>query len=224
MRSQTSAAIFTLALSLYISAVRAEPAQYRPTFQQLSDANLFEVHLANPDTASHKRLPSDILAATNSRHQPRDDSDDAASENAEASTSDLVDSSLDVNADAEETVEVSSPEVKKRRHFVSEQPSHFIKIRKHARRNLDAVDESHTKWQIPAPLAEILSISSGVQATAAQATLASTAATLIFPSTPSSSTSQVNQATMHPAAEFGKSSKSWWTVPPQLTLAMFKQL
>ncbi|KAL7007263.1 hypothetical protein EMMF5_003102 [Cystobasidiomycetes sp. EMM_F5] len=165
MRSTSSVAVLSLAI-LYLSAAQAHPhalnvgTSRQPDAKQISDLNLFEVHLTNPDN-SHKRLPSDVLAGS---HHERDElPEDVIS--AEASTSTLP-------------VVEATAFVAIARDFTPSQPNHLIKMHKSHKRNrraprsdLTAPVAEHKEMALPADLVHILHLSQGLESTS-QATTA----------------------------------------------------
>lgn len=118
MRTSTPFALFSIALALYAAPFAQAAAGPSKNARQLSDQNLFEVHLQNGVAASHKRLPSEVI----SHH-----------ERSEEEETDLVMPVAGSSSPSSETLSsaTTNNEPSANSSDSARQPSHFIKHFKH---------------------------------------------------------------------------------------------
>jgi len=156
MRTSTPFALFSFALALYAAPFAQAAAGSSKDVRQLSDQNLFEVHLQKGVAASHKRLPSEVI----SHHERSEDEEDlvmpvaGSSSSSESTTVDNESSSSSSHSDS------------------ARQPSHFIKHFKHRSNRLgkrrlsdsqapfhfgrDSDDLDSSIWEVPALVARVI--------------------------------------------------------------------
>lgn len=169
MRTSTPIALFSFALALY-AAPFAQAASSSKNVRQLSDQNLFEVHLQNGLASSHKRLPSEVISH-HERSEEEDEEESLALPVGESSKSTTT-SSSSTSETADNADASSGSEPKK---YTARQPSHFIKHFKHrssrmGKRRLtdsqdvfanvhferDSDDLDSSIWDIPALVARVI--------------------------------------------------------------------
>lgn len=160
MRTSTPIALFSFALALYAAPfAHAAASGHSKDVRQLSDQNLFEVHLQKGVASSHKRLPSEIIS-----HHERSDE--------EQEESDLV---LPIaGPSSEPSAPVATAESSSSSN-TGRQPSHFIKHFKHRSNKLgkrrlsdsqdvfatvhferDSDDLDASIWEVPALVARVI--------------------------------------------------------------------
>lgn len=155
MRTSTPIALFSFALALYAAPFAQAAAASSRDVRQLSDQNLFEVHLQNGIAASHKRLPSEVI----SHHERSEEEEDLVMPVAGSSSETPAPTTV-TNAD-----ESSSSNS-------ARQPSHFIKHFKHRSNKLgkrrlsdsqtalhferDSDDLDSSVWQVSALVARVI--------------------------------------------------------------------
>jgi hypothetical protein len=181
MRTSGSLSLFTLALALYVTPfVHASGAH---SGRQLSDQNLFEVHLQQAAASSHKRLPSEVL-----NHHERDDAEELAP------AADAGDATTAPSTSADATDADASA-----KSYTARQPSHFIKHFKHRRlgkRRLsdespsihferDSEDLDSSVWQVPALVARAFDVNAAIWQRDSATTASSTASAHASTATPS---------------------------------------
>lgn len=159
MRTSTPIALFSFALALYAAPfAHAATSGHSKDVRQLSDQNLFEVHLQNGVASSHKRLPSEVI----NHHERSDEEHEEA-----APVLPIAESSSESSAST--TAESSSSS------NTGRQPSHFIKHFKHRSTKLgkrrlsdsqdvfatvhferDSDDLDSSIWDVPALVARVI--------------------------------------------------------------------
>lgn len=159
MRTSTPIALFSFALALYAAPFAHAAASNSKDVRQLSDQNLFEVHLQKGVASSHKRLPSEVL---NHHERSEDEQDEELALPVAGSSSEP---SASTTVDGESSSSSST----------GRQPSHFIKHFKHRSNRLgkrrlsdaqdvfanvhferDSDDLDSSIWQVPAMVARVI--------------------------------------------------------------------
>lgn len=165
MRTSGAISLFSLALALYVTPfVQAAPRSGPHPGRQLSDQNLFEVHLQQAAAGSHKRLPSDLL----NHHERSEEEEKLVGDVVQAADDEVV----DVTAAPVSTPDSESSSSQAA--YSARQPSHFIKHFKHRsnklgkRRLTDQAASIHFErdsesldssiWQVPALVARAFEI------------------------------------------------------------------
>jgi hypothetical protein len=118
MRTSTPFALFSIALALYAAPFAQAAAGPVNNARQLSDQNLFEVHLQKGIAASHKRLPSEVIP-----HHERSEEEETDLVMPVAGSSSPSSETLTSTTITNEPSANSSDSAR--------QPSHFIKHFKH---------------------------------------------------------------------------------------------
>lgn len=179
-----SLAFLTFTLSLYAAALTASTAHAEPMpvpegqGRQLSDQNLFEVHLQRP-ASSQRRLPSEILKDLHERDEVVAEAEQATVTAAPVASTSASLAALPSTAPASSsTVTAQAVEIT----YTPRQPSHFIRHRRnrgdkpHGKRRLGSsepatvtiardTDELTSLWEIPEIVARAMEAYGATSAT-----------------------------------------------------------